>query len=276
MLSHEATQVTVARKIREIYLAQELEKRYTKDQVLAMYLNTVYFGDGAYGAEAAARHYFDKSAKDLTLAQAAMLAGPARSRRAASTRMTKDNLPRRHRPPALGAAEDARAGLHHEDPVHEGARGEALVQVGTAGDHDGIYAAPYFVSYVKKQLQVVFGTDSRVQGRADGATRPSTLKMQAQAERAVKDILNQPGDPAAAVVSIDPGNGYIRAMVGGNDYSKSKLNLATQGKRQPGSSFKTFVLVTALEKGIPPKRRVRLGLTGRHPREAQQLDRVQQ
>lgn len=251
VLSQEATQVTLARKFREIYLAQELEKRYTKDQILAMYLNAVYFGDGAYGAEAAARHYFYKSAKDLSLAQAAMLAGLPNSPGRLDP-YEKANLPR-----AIGRQHWVLQKMLEQGYItkeqHDKAIAVKLAYKSAPQTADGIYAAPYFASYVKKQLQVVFGKDLVFKG---GLTVHTTidLGMQAKAERAVKDALNQPGDPSAAVVSIDPGTGYIKAMVGGNDYAKNKFNLATQGKRQPGSSFKTFVLVTALEKGIPPTR----------------------
>jgi 1A family penicillin-binding protein len=251
VLSHEATQVTVARKIREIYLAQELEKRYSKDEILAMYLNTVYFGDGAYGAEAASKHYFNKSAKELTIAEAAMLAGLPQSPRRLSP-LFKENRARATERQHWVLAKMLDQHFITAEEYHA-AVAEKLRFKSAPETKDGIYDCPYFVAYVKKQLQDMYGTSVVFKGGLKIFTTIDT-RMQRVAEKARNDHLNDRGDPEVALVSIDPRTGYIKAMVGGRDFNKSKFNLAAQGKRQPGSSFKMFTLVTALEKGIPPYR----------------------
>jgi penicillin-binding protein 2D len=251
VLSHEATQVTLARKIREIYLAQELEKRYSKDQVLAMYLNTVYYGDGAYGAEAASKHYFNKSARNLDLAEAAMIAGLPQSPRYLNP-LLKANAARATARQRWVLAKMLDQGYITADEYHQ-AYAEKLHYQSAADVKDGVYDCAYFVSYVKKLLQDKYGTAVTFKGGLKVYTSIDT-NMQHTAEKARDDNLDQPGDPSCAMVTIDPKSGWIRALVGGKDFAKSQFNLATQGKRQPGSSFKMFTLVTALEKGIPPYR----------------------
>ncbi len=251
VLSREATQVTVSRKIREIYLAQELEKRYTKDEILAMYLNTVYFGDGAYGAEAAAKHFFNKPAKDLTIAEAAMLAGLPQSPYRLNP-LNKDNEARAKDRQRWVLAKMLDNGYITVDQ-YRAAIAEKLHFQSAPEMRDGIYECPYFVAYVKKQLQDMYGTSVVFKGGLKVYTTIDT-RMQDVAEKARDHNLGEPGDPSVALVSIDPKTGYIKAMVGGKDFKKNQFNLATQGRRQPGSAFKTFTLVTALEKGIPPYR----------------------
>lgn len=253
VLSSEATQVTIARKVREIYLAQELEKTKSKDEILAMYLNTVYFGDGAYGAEAAAKHYFNKSAKDLDIAQAAMLAGLPQSPRRLSP-LFKENQKRATDRQHWVLAKMLDNGYITVDEYKQ-ALAEPLHYQSAPQTKDGVYACPYFVSYIKRVLQDMYGTSVVFKGGLKVYTTIDT-NMQAAAEKARNDHMNQPGDPEVALVSIDPKTGYIKAMVGGRDWNKSQFNLAVQGKRQPGSSFKMFTLVTALEKGIPPYRTI--------------------
>jgi penicillin-binding protein 2D len=251
VLSREATQVTIARKIREIYLAQELEKRYSKDEILAMYLNTVYFGDGAYGAEAASKHYFNKSAKDLDIAEAAMIAGLPQSPRYLDP-LLKDNMARSNARQHWVLAKMLDQHYITLDEYKK-ALSEKLHYQSSPEMKDGVYDCPYFVAYVKKQLQDMYGTAVVFKGGLKVFTTIDTA-MESEAEKARDDNLNQPGDPNCALVSIDPKSGYIKAMVGGKDFTKNQFNLAAQGKRQPGSSFKMFTLVTALEKGIPPTR----------------------
>jgi 1A family penicillin-binding protein len=257
LLKREARQTTATRKIREIYLAQELEKKYTKDQILAMYLNTVYFGDGAYGVEAAAKDTFGLSADKLSLAQAALLAGLPQSPKYLNP-WEKDNWKR-----CLDRQHWVLAKMYEQRYITQKEYVAALkeniklnkVQTTTEGVYD---RAPYFVAYVKKILQDKYSPAVVFRGGLKVYTTLDT-GIQTNAESAVNGVLGQAGDPSAALVGIDPRNGYIRAMVGGRDYTSSQFNLATQGRRQPGSSFKTFVLVTALEKGIPPYRAIDSG-----------------
>jgi len=232
------------RKLREAILAVRLERRYSKNQILEQYLNRISLGQGAYGVEAAAQTYFNRPVGKLTLAQAALLAGiaPAPS--------VYD--PRKH--PALARARrDYVLGRMAANRFITDAEAAAarLEPVKLAPSRPPITKDPYFVDYVRRYVAASYGDDQLYRG---GLQIETTLDpaMQDAAERAISGILNQPGDPAAALVAIDVHTGAIRALVGGRDFRKSPFNLATQGRRQAGSAFKPFVLATALAKGISP------------------------
>jgi penicillin-binding protein 1A len=249
---------TVGRKVREAYLAWQLEKHLSKDRILTRYLNTVYFGNGAYGIMAASQTYFDKEPLELTLPEAALLAGliaapvdydpvrhPARAERRRDHVLTLMH--------GLGMIDDAyehatTVGIHlhltPEDQTH--------------------YVAPYFLDYMKEWFlsNPRFGEtpQERYNLLFEGGLRIVTtidLRMQHAAERAVASVLTERSDPYGALTSIDPRTGYVRAMVGGRDYWSeddrfARVNLATGGVtgRQAGSAFKPFALVAALEHGI--------------------------
>ncbi len=251
LLRDERLDRTLRYKAREMYLAIQLEKKRTKIEILELYLNTVYFGEGAYGAEAAAKTYFAKSAKDLTLPEAALIAGLSQA------------------PSRLAPYDNPDGAMQRRDEVlkrmlrnsyitqeeHDAAIATPLKLQRAVEPEGGIYQSPYFVAHVKKLLQQEFDQALVFQGGLSVYTTIDT-KRQKMAEEAVFGSLNRAGDPDAALVSINPKNGHIVAMVGGRDYAANKFNLATQGRRQPGSSFKTFVLVAALEDGMPPNRYV--------------------
>ncbi len=239
--------MTIDRKIREAYLAIQLEKRYSKRDIIEMYLNTIYLGEGAYGIQAASLEYFDRPASTLTLPQAALLAGLAQS----PSRLDPYNNPTgaiTRRNEVLGRM---LANNYITPAQYKSALATKLLLERNKQPSNGIYRAPYFVAHVKKLLQQQFSPATVFKG---GLTVYTTLdtRLQKYAEDAVNGHLNHKGDPIGALVSIDPNTGYVKAMYGGRSYAKSKFNLATQGMRQPGSSFKTFVLVDALEKGMPP------------------------
>lgn len=246
ILMDEQFDATLARKVREAYLAIELEKRYSKNQILEMYLNAIYFGEGAYGAQAASRTYFAKPADKLTLAQAALLAGLPQSPSRLDPYHNPKDATRRRNEVLLNMHEN---GYITQQEMKE-AQAEKVVLKRQKAPDDGIYYAPYFVAHVKKVLQEEFSKGTVFKGGLKVYTSLDT-RMQAQAEASVKRKLGNSG-PECALVSIDPRNGYVKALVGGRSYRKNKFNLATQGRRQPGSSFKTFVLVTALQKGMSP------------------------
>lgn len=238
---------TIGRKVREAALAWQLEQRWSKDRILNAYLNTIYFGNGAYGVQQAARTYFGKGAKALTLTEAALLAGiPAD--------------PTRYDPVQSPAGAKARRRFVLEKLVEQGkideaqawrARSAALpkpkdVQLpGTRGP------APYFVSYVTDQLAARYGSE-QVFGGGLEVTTTIDLQLQKQAATAIQQVLRDPDGPTAALVAIDPRNGAVKAMFGGSNFRKSQFNLATQAERQPGSSFKPIVLATAFQRGISP------------------------
>ena len=238
---------TLARKVREAALAWQLEQRWSKDRILTAYLNTIYFGHGAYGIQQAARAYFKKSAKDLTLADSALLAGipsdpslydPASNPRSATLR-------RRHvLRLMLDQGKISRTQFRRADraplPVLDDIR-----LPGTQGP------APYFVNYVKDDLVARYGA-GRVFGGGLKVTTTIDLDLQLKARAAIESVLRNPNGPAAALVAIDPRDGAVKAMFGGRNFRQSQFNLAAQAKRQPGSSFKPIVLATAMNEGISP------------------------
>lgn len=246
ILLDERTDISLARKVREAYLAMELEKRHSKSEILEMYLNAIYFGEGAYGAQAASRTYFAKSADELNLAEAALLAGLPQQPSRLNPYDNLDGAVRR-RDEVLG--DMFKTGRISREELDE-ARA-AVPDLKRAKDpEDGIYSAHYFVAHVKKELQAKFSRAVVFQGGLDVRTSLDT-RMQKDAEKAVRSKIGKSG-PEGALVAIDPRNGHVKALVGGRDFRKNKFNLATQARRQPGSSFKTFVLVAALEAGMPP------------------------
>lgn len=247
ILLDERTEISLARKAREAYLAMELEKQYDKRQILQMYLNAIYFGEGAYGAQAASRTYFAKPASKLTLSQAALLAGlPQQPSRLDPYDNPDGALARRNEVLERMLTNGFITKAEYDEAVSE-----KLKLKRDKAPEDGIYFAPYFVAHVKKVLQAKFSPAVVFKGGLVVHTSLDT-RLQKYAEKATKAALPNKKDPEVALVSIDPRTGYVKALVGGRDYHKRKFNLATQGKRQPGSSFKTFVLVAALSKGMPP------------------------
>ncbi|HEX9237066.1 MAG TPA: PBP1A family penicillin-binding protein [Actinomycetota bacterium] len=233
---------TFTRKLHEAILAVKLEHQYSKNEILEKYLNTVYFGHGAYGAEAAAETYFGEHASDLRPSQSALLAGliaapglwdPARDPKMA--------LARRNLVLSLMAQQGY---ISKAEAVRFAAK--QLKLPGLRG-HGTPY--PYFVQDVSQQLQARYGYSGTFEGGLRVRTTLSPL-MQGAAEDAVATHLPLSTDPSAALVAIDPSTGAIRAMVGGTNFDKRKFNLATQAHRQTGSAAKTFTLTAAVEKGI--------------------------
>ncbi len=238
---------SITRKLKEAALAWRLEQAWKKDRILTAYLNTIYFGNGAYGIERAARTYFGHNALKLTLPQAALLAGipedpslydpvahpqTAKGRRALVLRL----MLQQHDITSGQYAAAARAPMPKPQNVHlSGVMGQS----------------PYFGEYVKSQLidqlgaKRVFGGGYRVDTTID-------LRLQKLARDAVDKWLPSTSGPQAGLVAINPSTGAVLAMYGGRSFHASQFNLAVQGERQPGSSFKPFVLATALKEGISP------------------------
>lgn len=242
---------TLKRKAQEAVLAYRIEKTLTKDGILEAYLNTIYFGHGAYGVESAAQTYFGKHAADLGLAESALLAGVIKS-------------PGRYSPYLDPEAGKGRRGvvlelMRDQGFITEAERAAAdASELALAGLKPQQAQAPYFVEYVKAQLGDAYGHEAVYRG---GLTVKTTLdlRMQKAAERAIASSLDRKGDPSAALVALDPRTGAILAMVGGRDFASQQFNVAAQGHRQPGSAFKPFVLVTALKEGVPPERTFECG-----------------
>jgi len=250
---------SISRKIEEASLAVQLERRYSKDRILELYLNAIYFGNGAYGIEAAGRQYFGKSVEALTLAEGALLAGMIQ-RPGATDPYDEPELAVERRNVVL---ERMRANAFATGEAVDAAIAEPLTLSAAGTPASERYPAAYFVEAVKQWIlddprfgrtaqdrqDLLFGGGLRIQTTVD-------LAAQAGAEAAVAAILPDPAGPAVSLVSIEPGNGYVRAMVGGRDFfgtgEEAKLNLATQGPRQAGSAFKPLILAAALAQGIDP------------------------
>jgi len=256
-------QRTLFRKLREAIIAVKLEKKFSKDQILEFYLNTIYFGRGAYGAEAAARTYFPHlkcnaqgracepatTARNLTPAQAAFLAGAIRNPefyskpRNAHYAVARRNVVLRSMA-AQGALTQAVATKATSAPLGVGAPPKPGGIV-----HSGV---PYFLEKVRQSLVDQLGAERVNLG---GFRVRTTLdpRMQRAANAAVKRYLGGKGDPLAALVAVDPATGAVRAMYGGDDYKARKFNLATDSMRQAGSTMKPFVLEQWLKEGFSVK-----------------------
>ena len=234
---------TLSRKIQEAILAFWLERRYSKDQILELYLNRVYFGSGAYGVEAAAQKYFGKSARFVTLSEAAVLAGLMKS----PTKLA----PNRNLKGANERAAQVITAMADQGHITEAMAKLALANPAEVKHDKSSGSINYAADYVMDALDDTVGAiDEDIV-----VTTTIDLKMQAEAERALTDELNAKGAKfgveQGALVALDPG-GAIKAMVGGRNYADSQFNRAVAAKRQPGSSFKPFVYLAALEKGLTP------------------------
>ncbi len=246
---------TTKRKLREAILAVELERKYTKSQILERYLNAVYFGNGAYGAQAAAHRYFGVDADALTLAQSALLAGLLKSPEGYNPR--HDALVATQRRNAVLDAMAANNYITSSAADTAKAIPIRLTRVSTRST-----VAPFFVEQVRKWFLAnpQFGATQAIRAHRlyqEGLTITTTLDPSAQlaAEASIRDILvDRHHDPAAALVAIEPTTGAVRAYVGGSDYATSQFDLAGQARRPTGSTFKTFVLAAALERHIPLSR----------------------
>ena len=265
---------TLVRKLKEVKVARAIESRYPKEKILELYLNQINLGSGAFGVETAAQRYFGKSARDVTVAEAALLAAlpkaptrynPRRNPELAiERRNTVIELMRRN-----GGINDADASLAKAFPLQLAPRSES-------GE-----IAPYFVEWVRQQLDDRFGRQLYEQGLRVHTTLD--LDMQSAAERAMEKQLSEiesgkfgpyrhptydrymsrsasgqdnagPNSPylQGAFIALDPRNGAVRALVGGRNFDDSKFNRATQALRQPGSTFKPIVYADAIRNGRPP------------------------
>ncbi|HRC86526.1 MAG TPA: transglycosylase domain-containing protein, partial [Thermoanaerobaculia bacterium] len=248
---------TVLEKFREAALAYKLERHWSKDKILTEYLNTIYFGEGAYGIEAAARTYFgaahpgcgtdsEPCASVLEPWEAAMLAGIIQSPTAYDPKVYPENaLMRRN----VVLEKMYEQGYISHEQLEEGLK-QALPAPGTIEPPHLESKAPYFTAYLRQQLLERYGPQKAFFG---GLKIKSTLdlKLQEAAEEAVSSYMS--GLPAtASVVVIENKTAGIKALVGGSNFDTTPFNLATQGRRQPGSSIKPFTLITALEEGISP------------------------
>ena len=258
---------TLERKARELRIAIELERQHSKSEILELYLNTVYMGEGAYGLKAAAEVYFRRGVRKLSLTDAALLAAiikapalydPREHPRRARER--RDYVLRRMS--ELGMIDRATAEAARKRPLGVSPRPPRLS-----------IKEPYFVEAVKREVledeRLGDGDTERANALYRGGLQVKTTlrpRMQAAAEAAVRTVLGAKGDPEAALVAIEPSTGQIVAMVGGSNWNRSQVNLAlgTEGGgsgRQPGSAFKPLVAAAALESGISIDTKYEAGAT---------------
>ena len=231
------------RKVQELMLAVWLEMKFSKQEILALYLNRVYFGAGAYGIEAASQRYFDKSAKNLTVGEAALLAGLLKA-------------PSRYSPVSESERAAARATVVLNEMEEAGVitaaqREQAVTQPVIVSRTLATQHAQYFIDWLDKSIRSLVGEpteDMVVETTLD-------LTLQTSAERSVRRILDRDegkGVQQAALVALD-GDGRVRAMIGGASYADSQFNRAVDAKRQAGSAFKPFVYLAAVEAGYTPQ-----------------------
>ncbi len=257
---------TIFEKLREVALAFQLSHKWSKEKIITAYLNTIYFGNGAYGIEAAAQTYFGHDVNHLGCGEpdhelcvqqlqpweAALLAGIIQSPTAydptmhpVAARARRDTVLRQM------LAQGYLTRTVYEQSIAQALPAAKDVQTPTEQTIEGVDAG-YFTSWVQQQVIERYGA-----ARAfDGGLRIKTtldIELQRSAEHAVNAYLEYAGGPTASLVAIENSTGEVRAMVGGRDYAKSPFNLATNGERQPGSSFKAFDLAAALEAGISPE-----------------------
>ena len=252
---------TVRRKLKEIIVAARLETEFTKEQILALYLNKVYFGDGLYGVEAASLGYFGKHAADLTLADAALLAGLVKAPSSYAPTVSMDRAIARRNAVLQAMRDDGVI----DSAAYEAARRSKVHVHDTLRGQDSY--GQYFREAVRRQLVEQFGWERVYEGGLKVYTTVD-LDMQKAAEsevlRAIDEIEKRQlkraknnssihRDPLqAALVALDPHTGEVRAMVGGRKFDDSPFNRATQARRQPGSAFKPLIYAAALERGYTP------------------------
>jgi penicillin-binding protein 1A len=247
-------QKNIMRKLREAFLAFQIERRYTKDEILELYLNQIYFGSGAYGVEAAAQIFFGKPVSELTLCESALIAGMPKAPSRLSPLVDKSRALNRR---SVVLRRMADYGVITEEQLTE-AKSSPLILGGSGAVRT---KAPYFVAHVRNILEKDFG-DALIYRQ--GLTVHTTLnyEMQMAAEQAVAVGLEKLGarmqkgglplheKPQGALVSLDVRQGAILAMVGGKDFHESRFNRVTMARRQPGSAFKPFVYACAIESGF--------------------------
>lgn len=254
-------QRTLERKISELTYAVALEERYSKEELLERYLNQVYLGSGAYGVSAAAGKFFSKAAEDLTPAEGALLAGLIRSPSRLDPRRNPDGAKQRR--DAILREMVGNGFLHP-------AEAEAAIAspLGVQPHRERVVRQPYFVEAVKREF---FANPAFGETRQDrinllftgGLEIHTTLEpdLQRAADEVVAEFFPQSTGPTAAIASVDPRDGRVLALASGMAFADEQYDLASQGRRQPGSSFKPFVLAAALENGFP----VELRLPGSGP-----------
>ncbi len=243
------------RKLKEAILAYRIEKRFTKEEILSLYLNQIYMGSGAYGVEAASEIYFGKSAKDLNLAECAMLAGLPKA--------PSEYAPNRYPEKAEVRRKYVLDRMITKGYITARQAAEALntkIEINKERKNWYREVVPYFAEHVRRYVEEKFGADLLYEGGLQIYTTVN-IEMQKTALKTVEQGLRSleerqkysgPLKPEAALICIETGTGHVKAMVGGRDFRKSQLNRVTQSKRQPGSAFKAIIYAAAIDRGYTP------------------------
>ena len=258
--SWEAIASTYARKIREQITSIYIERLYTKQEILTMYLNKVYFGHGAHGLKAAADYFFDKRVPDLSVEESALLAGLLKAPNGYSPIRKPNRAFKRRNQVLYSMVQNGKLSRHSYDRLRR-----IPIKIRTRNQLSTYGSAPYFVEHVRQQLQKELGNtlyrdgytiettlDSRLQDIAEKHYKNEVERVQTNVNRYLSQQDSSTGLPDSAVVqaafiAMDPRTGQILALIGGKDFASSKFNRATQAKRQPGSSFKPFVYTAAID-----------------------------
>ncbi len=234
---------TMKRKLQEVVLALWLEWRFSKDEILEMYLNRVYLGAGAFGVDGAAHRYFDKSASDLDLMQAATIAGLLKAPSRYAPTNSPDLAAKRARTVLGAMVDEGYISQKDADAAASGGAPVAIARNASAANYVADWVMdllPGYVAHVRQDIVVTTTIDVRLQAAAEAAVRTTLAKEGAKYNAS-----------QGALVAID-NDGAVKAMVGGRDYGESQFDRAIDAKRQPGSSFKPFVYLTAIEHGYTP------------------------
>lgn len=251
---------TWRRKLNEAFYTIRLEMNYSKNDILEGYLNTIYYGNGAYGVEAASQFYFGKKAADLNLAEASMLAGIPKGPSHYSPLSSMENAKRRQ---AIILTSMVKNGYITKNKADMAAQ-QKLTFTGVHTTQK-VKAAPYFQDAVKNALKNQLHLDERTIALG-GLKVYTTLNLRAQkaAEEQIKNYVSSSSEIQVALVAMNPKNGYVKAMVGGRDYEQSPFNRAVQAVRQPGSTIKPLLYYAALEQGFTPSSTMRSESTTFH------------
>lgn len=240
---------TIVRKIKEAFIAKELEHKYTKDEILTMYLNQIYFGQGAYGIESASMYYFGKHVQDLSIAEAATLAAIPKSPNYFNPFENPQASKERKE---LVIDQMYKYGMIDQATANAAKAQKLILRTSNAGSSD---PRSYFFDIIIQKVISEVGADALYKGGLKIYTTLDT-DMQLAAERALRYLPelyndnNKLTQPQVALVAVDPNNGQVKAMIGGR--GQDKFNRATLAARQPGSAFKPFVYLTAMENGFTP------------------------
>lgn len=248
---------TWARKLHEAFYAIRIEMNYTKEEILEGYLNTIYYGNGAYGVQAASQYYYGKNASELSLAEASMLAGIPKGPSYYSPLESFENASKRQ---AIILNTMVENGYIKKETAQK-TKETSLTFVGEH-PHKTVEAAPYFQDAVKNALKNQLHLDERTIALG-GLKVYTTLDLQQQqaAEKQIQETIASDSEIQVGLVAMDPKNGNVKAMVGGRDYEQSPFNRAVQAVRQPGSTIKPILYYAALGQGFTPSSTMRSELT---------------